>query len=168
MIKIISEKLPRILKAKSLLEKELNTKIANRGKEVYIEGKAEDEYTAEKVIEAINFGFSITTALLIKKEDFYFERLNIKDYAISKNLERVKGRIIGKNGRALKTLSDLTGCHFEIKDKEIGIIGDPENIENTNNAIISLIKGAKHGNVYAQLERNKPKPIFDLGLKEKN
>ena len=168
MKKILSEKLPRILKSKRKLEKELNIEIKNRGKEVYIEGEPEDEYIAEKIIEAINFGFSISTALLIKKEDFYFETLNIKDYAITKNIERIKGRIIGKGGSALKTLSTLTDCYFEIKDKEIGIIGDPENIENANNAIISLAKGAKHGNVYAQLERNKPRPLQDLGLKEKN
>ncbi len=166
MKKILSEKLPRILKAKKILEKELNMKISNRGKEVYIEGEPEDEYIAEKVIDAINFGFSIPVAIEIKKENLTFEILNIKDYAKGHNLERVRGRIIGKAGKALQTLSNLTNCYLEIKDNKVGIVGDPEHMEHAQEAIILLAKGAKHGNVYAHLERTQPKQILDLGLKE--
>ncbi len=167
MKKIISDKLPRIIKAKKKLEKELNVKITNRGKEVYIEGSSEDEYIAEKVIDSINFGFSLPTAISIKKEDLTFEIINLKNYTKSKNLERIKGRIVGKGGSTLKTLSQITNCSFEIKDHEVGIIGDPEDIEHAQEAIILLAKGAKHGNVYGHLERSKPKPISDLGLKNK-
>ena len=67
---ILSEKLPRILKNKKQLQEKLNIKITNRGKEVSISGKPLDEYTAEKVIDALNFGFPFGTAMLIKKEDF--------------------------------------------------------------------------------------------------
>ncbi|MCH8014414.1 MAG: hypothetical protein IH823_06435 [Candidatus Dadabacteria bacterium] len=167
MKKILSEKLPRILKAKKKLEKELNVKISNRGKEVYIKGSPEDEDTAEKVIDAINFGFSIPTAISIKEEGLTFEIINIKDHTHSKNLERVRGRIIGKAGKALQTLSKLTNCYFEIKDNEVGIVGSPEDMENATEAIILLARGAKHGNVYGHLERNQPRPIIDLGLKNK-
>ena len=66
---IISEKLPRIIKNKKKLEKILNIKITNRGKEVNIEGSPEDEYIAEKVIDAINFGFPFSYAVSIKKEN---------------------------------------------------------------------------------------------------
>ena len=166
MKKILSGKVIRILKSKKLLEETLNLRITNRGKEVYIDGTGEDEYIGEKVIDAINFGFPISNALLIKKENLSFETLNIKDYALTKNIERVKGRIIGKGGRALKTLSNLTNCYFEIKENEIGIIGEAENLENATEAIISLCKGAKHGNVYSRLERNRPKEVYDLGLKD--
>lgn len=167
MIKLISEKIPRILKTKKQLEKKLNLKISNRGKEIYLEGNPEDEYIGEKVIEAIEFGFPINATLLIKEEDFLFEKVNIKEHTPKKDLERIRGRIIGKSGKALKTLSSLTDCFFELKDNEIGIIGSSENIANAKNAIISIIQGSKHANVYAHLEKNKPLPITDLGLKEK-
>ncbi len=167
MRKLLVEKIPRIIKAKKKLRKELGVKISNRGKEVYLEGSGEDEFFAEKVIEAIDFGFSISHALRIREEDLDFERLNIKDYTKSKNLERVRGRIIGKEGKALKVLSDLTDCFFEMKDNEVGIIGYPENIENAQKAIIQLAQGAKHGHVYAGLEKNRPFPVEDLGLKDK-
>ncbi len=164
---ILSEKIARIIKAKKKLESKLNIKITNRGKEVTIQGKPEDEYIAEKVIDALNFGFPFSTALLIKKEDFMFEIINIKDHTKRNDLKRIRARIIGTSGKTLQTLSNLTESHFELKDNNIGIISPPENIENAQNAIISLIKGSKQGNVYSHLEKHRFKEPIDLGLKKK-
>ena len=163
---ILSDKLPRILKNKKQLEKKLNIKITNKGKEVSISGKPINEYAAGLVIDALNLGFPFSTAMLIKEEDFLFEVLNIKDYTRRHDLERIKGRIIGKEGKTLKTLHQLTKCYFEIKDNNIGILGHPEYIKNAQEAVISLIKGSKQGNVYAFLEKHHVQPIADLGLKE--
>jgi len=163
---ILCEKLPRILKNKKRLEEKLNVKITNRGKEVKIIGKPIDEYVAEKVINALNFGFPFSIAILIKEEDLLFEILNIKDYTTRKDLDRVRARIIGKGGKTLKTLCQLTKCYFELKDNHIGIIGLPEYIENAQEAITSIIKGSKQSNVYAHLEKTQIKPALDLGLKE--
>lgn len=163
---LLIEKLPRILYNKEKLEKELKIKITNRGKEVSISGKPEDEYIAEKVIDALEFGFSFSDAMLIKKEDFILEILSIKDYTKRDDLKKVRARIIGKEGKTLKVLSDLTDCNFELKDNFVGIIGEPEKIKNAQNAMISLIQGSKQSNVYARLEKLKPEPIVDLGLKK--
>jgi ribosomal RNA assembly protein len=166
MKKMICEKFGLIMRNKSVLEEPLNVEITNRGKEVFIDGAPEEEYFAEKVVEAINFGFSVQTALLIKKEELIFEILNIKDYTTRKDLERIRGRIIGKDGKALKVLSSLTGCFFEIKENQVGIIGTPDFIQNAQEGCISIIKGSKHSNVYSHLEKNRPEKIYDLGLKE--
>ena len=166
MKKIIVDKLLRIIKSKKKLEQILKVKITNRGKEVSISGKPEDEYIAEKVIDAINFGFPFTSAILIKEQGFVFEILRIKDYTRRHDLERVRARIIGKKGKTLNTLSQLTKCDFELRDNEVGIIGDPEHIENAQDAVISIIKGAKQSNVYSYLEKHQVKPVIDLGLKE--
>ncbi len=163
---IYSEKLPRILRNKKTLEKQLNVKITNRGKEVSIKGEPEDEYVAEKVLDAINFGFPFSDALTIKNQDFMFERINIKDHTKRKDLETIRARIIGRGGKILKTLCNLTKCFFEIKDNWIGIIGPPEYIENAQQAIISIIKGSKQTNIYGFLEKHQIKPVLDLGLKE--
>jgi KH domain-containing protein len=162
---IISENFPRIIKNKERLEKVLNVKITNRGKEITIKGEPKDEYIGEKVIDALNFGFSLPTAMLIKKEDFIFGILNIKNYTKRKDLERIRARIIGTKGKTLKTLCTLTKCQFELKDNCAGIIGPPEYMENAQDAIISLIKGAKQSNVYNFLEKNQIKEEIDLGLK---
>jgi|TARA_Y100000034_G_scaffold79823_1_gene95811 KH domain-containing protein len=163
---ILSEKLPRILKNKKRLEDRLIIKITNRGKEVSINGNPENEYLAEKVIEAINFGFSFKTAMLIKEEANIFEIINIKDHTKRKDLERIRARIIGTKGKTLKTLNELTKCHFELKDNNVGVIGDSEYIENAQNAIISIIKGSKQSNVYNFLEKHQVKDVVDLGLKQ--
>ncbi len=162
---ILCEKLPRIIKNKKQLEKILNARITNRGKEVSIKGKPEDEYIAEKVIDALNFGFAFSNAILIKEQNATFEILNIKDHTKRKDLGIIRARIIGTKGKTLKTLHDLTKCNFEIKDNFIGIIGEPEYIENAQDAIVSIIKGAKQSNVYNFLEKHQIKEPIDLGLK---
>ncbi|MBR9702012.1 hypothetical protein GOV13_03755 [Candidatus Pacearchaeota archaeon] len=162
---ILSPKLPRITRARKKLEKILNVKITNRGKEVTINGKPKDEYTAEKVIDALNFGFPFSDTMEIKEHDFILEIINIKEHTTKKDMGRIKARIIGTKGKTLKTLCNLTNCHFEIKNNFVGIIGPPEFIENAQEAIISIIKGSKQGNVYATLERNQIKDPVDLGLK---
>ena len=166
MAKTIIDKIPRVIKSRKKLEKALNVKITNRGKEIDFEGAPEDEYVAEKVLEAIDFGFPINTALLIKEEDYLFDIINIKDHTNQKNLERVRGRIIGKNGKTLKTISGLSKCFFEIKDNSLGIIGDAEFIQNAKESAIALIKGSKQANVYAYLEKHHYQPVIDLGLKD--
>lgn len=165
---ILCEKLPRITKNRKRLEAKLNVKITNRGKEVSINGQPEDEYVAEKVIDALNFGFPFSNSILMKEEGCEFEILNIKNHTNRKDLERIRARIIGTKGKTLKTLCDLTKCHFELKDNWVGIIGPPECIENAQEAVISIIKGAKQGNVYSRLEKNQIKEPLDLGLKETN
>lgn len=163
---IYSEKLPRILKSKKKLEEVLKVKITNRGKEVSIEGTPENEFVAEKVLDAINFGFPVSSALTIKKEDFMLEILKIKNYTTRADMESIRARIIGRGGKTLKTLCSLTKCFLELKDNEIGIIGPPDLIKNAQEAITSLIRGSKQGNVYNFLEKHQEKPILDLGLKE--
>lgn len=163
---IYSEKLPRILKNKKRLEKALELKITNRGKEVTISGTAKQEYVAEKVIDALNFGFPYSKAILIKEPNVILDILNIKDYTKRKDLSKIRARIIGKQGKTLKTISELTKCYFELKGNKIGLIGKAEHIKNAQQAIIYIIQGSKQSNVYNFLEKNQVKPTIDLGLKK--
>lgn len=165
---IISEKLPRITKNRRRLEKKLNVKITNRGKEVKIDGLPEYERIAEKVIDALNFGFEYSVAIQIVEEDFAFEIVNIKDYTKRQNLKSVRARIIGTQRKALNTIEQLTDCVLELKDNQVGIIGPDEQIEHAQTAIISIVQGAKQSNAYKFLEKNKLQPIHDLGLKKPN
>jgi ribosomal RNA assembly protein len=167
MLKLIVEKLPRITKNRKKLEKKLGIEIKNQGKEVFINGNPENEYAAEKVIEALDFGFPFSVALMIKEHDYLFEIINIKDYTHKKDMERIRARIIGKKGKTLRIFEELTKCFFELKDNQVGIIGDPEYIKNAQDAVISIIRGAKQANVYSYLEKHQVKPVYDLGLKKR-
>jgi len=163
---IYCQKVPRIIKAKWELEKTLNIKIQINHNEVSFEGPPAEEYFAEKILEAIDIGFPFKVAMQIMNEDFVFEKINIKDYTKRADLETIRGRIIGLGGKVLKTLTDLTNCHFEIQKNTVGIVGPAEWVKNAQEAIILLIKGTKHGNVYAYLEHHQIRPPEDLGLRE--
>jgi len=167
MKRFFIDKLARIIKARKQLEKELNVKISNNGKEITIDGTPEEEYIAEKIINAVDFGFPSEIALFVKEEDFLFEIINIKNHTKRTDLERIRARIIGTKRKTLNAIEQLTKCFFQVKGNEVAIIGDAEFIPNAQEAIISLIRGAKQANVYAYLEKHQVMPVIDLGLKIK-
>jgi ribosomal RNA assembly protein len=152
-----SEYIRKILQNKKKIETELKVKITNKGKLVFINGKPENEFTTIQVIDAINLGFSIQKALLLKDEIILLQSIHIKDLTKRTDLERVRARIIGKQGKTLKTLNNLTGCEFSLKDNVIGIIGNTEEIEEAIQSVTSLIQGSKQGNVYAHAEKEMKK-----------
>jgi ribosomal RNA assembly protein len=166
MLRIICDSYMRIVRLKKDFKQRLNVDIENKGKIIEISGDPQDEYISEKIIEAINLGFPIDTAFLLTEEEILFEKISIKSFSRSKDYERVRGRIIGKDGKTLKVLSDLSSCAIQLKGNEVGIIGPSNNIRAVEHAITSLIKGAKQANVYRYLEKHHPKKVEDLGLKE--
>ncbi len=166
MIKVLSEKPVRIIKARGDLEEITGVRITNRGKEIYLEGSAEDEFIAEKIVEALDFGFPFKAAVSIKTDNFHFEILDIKDYTPRKDFETIRGRIIGKDGKTLKTLTSLSNCFLELNGNNIGIIGPIECIKQTRESIVSLIRGSKQANVYRSLEKAEFGEPEDLGIKK--
>ncbi|MCR4327837.1 MAG: KH domain-containing protein [Nanoarchaeota archaeon] len=168
MTVIITDKIVRIIKNRKKLEKVLKVKITNKGQEVTFEGSPEDEYEATRVLSALDLGFSFSDAISIKQKELEFGIINIKDFARRGNLEKIRGRIIGKDGKVLAALSQLTNCSLEIKNNEIGIIGNPEEVKPAIDSIVHIIQGGKHANVYKGLEKRDEEPLVDLGLKGKN
>jgi len=165
---LIFENISKIVKNKKLLEEKLKVKITTNKKQITIDGDPLDEYEAEKVLEAIDFGFTTNQSLNLTDPDFEFRKLNIKDYTRRKNLREVKARIIGTKGKTKKTLEDISGCSLIIKDNAVGILGPIDAVESATIAIGNLIKGTKQGNIYRYLEKmNKMKKEEreSLGLK---
>jgi ribosomal RNA assembly protein len=155
MQEIYIEEIQKVIQNKNKLESELNVKIENKGKLVFVSGEAPDEYLAIKVLESINLGFSISRALLLKNEEILLRIIPLKNITRRKNLHDIKARIIGTNGKAVKTLNELTDCAISICDNKIGIIGNIEDIDEAYRAVTSLVQGSKHGNVYSKLEKEK-------------
>jgi len=157
MQEIYSENLKKILQNKKKLEKELSIKIKNKGKFFFIEGEPENEYLALKVFQAINLGFPIGVALELKNEETNLNIINIRNLTKRKNLKEIKARIIGTYGKTISNIENLSECAISLHDNQVGIIGDYEKINDAIIAIESLIKGAKQGNVYARLEKERKK-----------
>lgn len=165
----------KVLKQKKVLENKLRIKLEldkTNKENIKIIGDEVNIYDAEGIIRALDFGFSIDAALLLKSEDFLFEILNIKDYTRRHDLKEVRARIIGKKGKSINTLMGLTGANIMLKGNDIGVIARAEDIEKITTALCNLIKGSKHSNVYYFLEkrnrdkkRRKVSEEDDFGLK---
>jgi len=150
------------------IKKRIKINLFLKGKIVFIKGEEYNEYLVEKILSAVDFGFDIEESLNLLK-DYDLVIINIKDFTNRKNLEDIRGRIIGKKGRSLKVIEDLTGGKILLNRNKVGMIADSNHIEELAESIKLLIKGSKHGNVFSYLERRNSelkKLDEDLGLKE--
>jgi len=119
---------------------------------------------AVEVITAIGRGFSPEKAFrLFDDEMAMLELMDLsKVTSTPKELKRVKGRIIGKDGRTRDTIESLTTASISVYGKTVGAIGRPEQIQIVRAAINMLIDGAPHSHVYNFLER-KNRELKKLG-----
>ena len=142
-----------VKKEKKFLERKLKIKINILGRKVTIQGDPLDEYEASLAFDAMSIGFSASTAAELKNENMIFEKLNIKDFSRKKNLEVIRGRLIGTHGKTKKTIEQIAGAKIKIKDNIIGIIAPAESIDSITTAITNIIRGSKQTNMYKYLER---------------
>lgn len=107
-------------------------------------------FTVRNIVRAIGRGFSPQRAEMLANEEFDLHILDLTDYVgNSKNaLGRVKGRIIGKDGRSRVLLEELTETQISVYGYTIGIIGNVEALGVAHEAIMMLIKGAFHKTVW--------------------
>ena len=152
---IYSESPRKIMQNKRALEEALNITISNKGNVIFCEGNAADEMIALEIIEAMGMGFSLSQAIDLKNEKYYFEIIPIKNIARRKNLSQVRARVIGTERGVLRTIESLTGCEIVLHDNLVGIIGLAEDVRKAAYALKKLIGGSKHANVYAYLEEEK-------------
>ena len=148
------------------IEESTKTKLNIDSKEgdVFVSGEdALGLYTAREIIKAIGRGFNPYIAKLLLKADYIFEIVDLSEFAgKSKDaMLRLKGRVIGKEGKSRRLIEELTECNISVFGKTIGIIGLPEAAANARQAVESLLRGSTHANVYKWLEKRR------RGLKRK-
>lgn len=146
------KKIKDVMKNQRGLEKKLGIKIVILGRKVTVLSDPINEYEAELVFNAISFGFSSKKALALKNEEYNFKIIHIKSHT-KRKLKDVLARLIGTRGKTKHTISEISGCDVLISESEVGILGLSEDVENTEHAIIKIIKGAKQTNTYRFLER---------------
>lgn len=126
--------------------------------DIFLSGKdALGLYTAREVIRAIGRGFNPEIARLLLKQDYIFEYINLNEYTgkSQNTLLRLKGRVIGKEGKARALIEELSEAHLSVYGKTICIIGLPESASVAKRAVGALLRGSTHANVYKWLEKKK-------------
>lgn len=144
---------------KKQLEAELGIKVLVDSKEGDVSVTGVDAvklYTAKEVIRAVGRGFNPNLALLLLKHDYAFELIDLSDYAkTSASMQRLKGRIIGTQGKSRRVIEESTDSHISVYGKTIAIIAPIESIMIAKQAVNNLLSGSTHSSVYRWLERKR-------------
>ena len=109
----------------------------------------------KEVVNAIARGFSPEKAfLLFDKDLLMFETIDLSNIAkTEKDLERIKGRIIGSTGKTRDVFENLTGAHISVYGKTVSFIGYPEQNTVVRAGIDMILKGSIQKVVYKFLEK---------------
>ncbi len=110
-------------------------------------------FTVQNIVKAVGRGFSPQRAEILATEDYNLHIIDLTEYGgTSKNaIARLKGRIIGKNGRSRELIEELTETRISIYGDTVAYIGNPEGLDAAHEAIMMLIKGSFHKTVWNYL-----------------
>ncbi|MFT4326618.1 MAG: KH domain-containing protein [Candidatus Woesearchaeota archaeon] len=121
-----------------------------------------DIFVAKDVIKAIARGFNPEIAKKLVDDTYAFQLITLNDYSPHKNhQERLKGRVIGRDGKARNLIEEYTECSISVYGKTVGIIGKAENVQIAYKAVDSLLGGSPHAFVYKWLEKQRALMVQD-------
>lgn len=113
-------------------------------------------YVAREIVRAIGRGFNPEIALLLLKQDYGVEQINVAEFSDTKNdMVRLKGRVIGEGGKSRRLIEELTGCHVSVYGKTVMILGNLEWLATARRAVEALLSGSPHSTVYHWLEKRR-------------
>jgi ribosomal RNA assembly protein len=115
-------------------------------------------FKAKDVVAAIGRGFSPEHAFrLIRDEDAIFDLIDLRDTfgRSASDIKRVKGRIIGMNGKTRRLIEELSNADVVVYGHTVGIIGTFEQVNVARSAVHMLIDGSQHHTVYKFLQRKR-------------
>jgi len=107
-------------------------------------------YKIEKVIKSIKANFSIEICEKIFREEYDILEFDLKKVFDKKvnHLKRIKGRLIGEDGKAIKELEKRTGAKISITDRYLYIAGDSVSIQSAYYALNKLVSGTSHSKAF--------------------
>jgi len=110
-------------------------------------------FTVANIVKAIGRGFSPNHAMMLGNEDHDLAVIDLEEYVgTSRNAqERLKGRIIGKEGKSRIIIEELTDTNLSVYGSTVAIIGHIEALPAAREAVAMLIRGSFHKTVYNYL-----------------
>jgi ribosomal RNA assembly protein len=168
-IKIPKERVGVLIGPDGRIKKSIEEKLAV---ELQIDGEAGDVnillkenatdpstlFRAKDVVTSVGRGFSPEHAFrLIRDEEAVLDVLDLRIVfgKSEADIKRVKGRIIGMNGKTRTIIEELTEANVAVYGHTVAIIGTIEQAQIAREAIEMLIKGNMHGTVYRFLHRKR-------------
>jgi len=143
------------------LSVELQVESESGGVTVVLNEKANDPsllFKAKDIVTAIGRGFSPEHAFrLIRDEDAIFDMIDLREIfgRSESDIKRVKGRIIGMNGKTRRLIEELTDADVVVYGHTVGLIGTFEQANAARSAVQMLIDGSQHHTVYKFLQRKR-------------
>jgi ribosomal RNA assembly protein len=150
---------------KSIIERKLSVLLeidsADGSVQITLPSNAEDPtvlFRAKEVITAIGRGFAPEHAFrLLDDEEIVFEVIDLRETVgrSPSDLKRLKGRVIGKEGKTRRIVEELSEANISVYGHTISIIGYPDQVAIAREAISMLIRGSLHGTVYRFLHKKR-------------
>jgi len=143
------------------LSVELQVDSESGGVTAVLSAKANDPsllFKAKDIVTAIGRGFSPEHAFrLIRDEDIIFDVTDLRETfgRSESDIKRVKGRIIGMNGKTRRLIEELTSADVVVYGHTVGIIGTFEQVNTARSAVQMLIDGSQHHTVYKFLQKKR-------------
>ena len=143
------------------MQVELRIESEDGGVEITLGEKATDPsmlLRAKDVITAIGRGFTPESAFrLVRDEDTIFDFIDLRAVfgRSDSDIKRVKGRIIGQEGKTRRTIEELSEADVVVYGHTVGIIGTFDQANVARAAIQMLIDGSTHQVVYRFLQKKR-------------
>lgn len=162
-LKITKDRIAVLIGTKGETKKDLESAtgcridVDSKEGDVVLSGKdAINLFALREVVKAIARGFNPDLAKQLLKQDYILDVISLNDYSKEKShQQRLKGRVIGMDGKSRHTIEELTECYISVYGKTIAIIGKIEMAGICKRALETLLAGSPHANVYKWLERQR-------------
>jgi ribosomal RNA assembly protein len=113
---------------------------------------------AKDLVTAIGRGFPPEVAYrLIRNEDDIYDLIDLRVIfgRSESDIKRIKGRIIGAEGKTRKLIEELTEADVVVYGHTVGIIGSFEESDAARNAVQMIIDGCEHHTMYNYLQKKR-------------
>ena len=111
------------------------------------------------VIRAVGRGMNPERAIQLLDDDHFLSMYDLREY-VGKNANqqaRIRGRLIGRNGRIRELVEEHSGAEITIYGSTVIIIGDEDALSLASQAVERILRGAEHSTVLKHLERERRK-----------
>ena len=101
------------------------------------------------------------------QDEEYLEVIDLKEFFSGRpnQMARVRGRIIGHDGKTRAIIEDLAGVSISIYGNTVALIGSSVGLPVAKQAIEMLLNGSEHSTVYRYLEGQRPRlRIAEMGF----